>query len=150
MIITSAGAENIRELYELQLIAFESEAEMIGSRSVPALMESYEEFAADFPHWTTLVGKNEDGRIIGSARYKITGDTVEVGRVMVDPACRNRGIAIALMNELEEQSEGSRFELYTCTKSHINLRLYEKLGYRVFKEEKGERELSFAYMEKTV
>ena len=38
-----AEEKDIRELYDLQLRAFESEAEMIGSRNVPALMESYEE-----------------------------------------------------------------------------------------------------------
>ena len=38
-----AKEKDIRELFDLQLRAFESEAEMIGSRNVPALMESFEE-----------------------------------------------------------------------------------------------------------
>ena len=38
-----AKEKDIRELFDLQLRAFESEAEMIGSRNVPALMESLEE-----------------------------------------------------------------------------------------------------------
>ena len=51
-----ATSADVRELYELQLRAFESEAEMIGSRSVPALMETYEHSLADFGNWTVLVG----------------------------------------------------------------------------------------------
>ena len=43
------GRQNdISELYRLQLLAFESEAEMIGSRDVPALQEAEEENARDF------------------------------------------------------------------------------------------------------
>lgn len=37
MKIVRAKEEDISELYKLQLLAFESEAEMIGSRDVPAL-----------------------------------------------------------------------------------------------------------------
>ena len=49
-----AKEKDIKELYDLQLRAFESEAEMINSRNVPALMESYEENRADFINWTVL------------------------------------------------------------------------------------------------
>ena len=48
MIMECAKQNDINELYELQLLAFESEAEMIGSRAVPALLESYEEAVLDF------------------------------------------------------------------------------------------------------
>ncbi len=43
MKILQAVAADTVELYKLQLLAFESEAEMIGSRSVPALMKTEEE-----------------------------------------------------------------------------------------------------------
>ena len=62
-----ATEKDIEELYDLQLRAFESEAEMIGSRNIPALTQE-----------------------------KV-------------------------------------FELYTCTKSYININLYEKIGYRTYK-----------------
>lgn len=48
MVIEQAKLSDIEELYALQLLAFESEAEMIGSRSVPALMESFEQARDDF------------------------------------------------------------------------------------------------------
>ena len=48
MKIVNATESDILELYRLQLLTFESEAERIGSRMVPALMESEEEFKATF------------------------------------------------------------------------------------------------------
>ena len=86
-----AKEKDIRELFDLQLRAFESEAEMIGEES----------------------------------------DHIEIGRVMVAQEYRNRGVAIGLMTAVEELTQAKTFELYTCTKSYININLYEKLGYRI-------------------
>ena len=116
-----AEEKDIRELFELQLRAFESEAEMIGSRNVPALMETFEENAADFSNWTVLIRRNEKGGIAGAVRYRGEGDHIEIGRVMVAPGYRNQGIAMALMTAVEERTQAGAFELYTCTKSYINI-----------------------------
>lgn len=145
-----ATERDIRELYDLQLRAFESEAEMVGSRNVPALMESFEENEADFGNWTVLVRRDGTGRIIGAVRFRAEADHIEIGRVMVDHEFRNRGIASELLTAVEELSQAKVFELYTCTKSYKNIKLYEKLGYEIYKTEKGERDLSFAYMRKTL
>lgn len=145
-----ATERDIRELYDLQLRAFESEAEMVGSRNVPALMESFEENEADFGNWTVLVRRDGTGRIIGAVRFRTEADHIEIGRVMVDHEFRNRGIASELLTAVEELSQAKVFELYTCTKSYKNIKLYEKLGYEIYKTEKGERDLSFAYMRKTL
>jgi GNAT superfamily N-acetyltransferase len=69
---------------------------------------------------------------------------------MVDQKFRNQGIAIGLMKAAEELTGAKIFELYTCTKSYININLYEKLGYEIFKTEKGNRDLSFAYLRKAI
>ena len=143
-----AKEKDIKELFDLQLRAFESEAEMIGSRNVPALLESFEENETDFGSWTVLVKREEFGGIIGAVRFREEDDHIEIGRLMVDPEFRNHGIAIELMTAVEDYSRAKRFELYTCTKSYININLYEKLGYRIYKVEQGGRDLSFAYMRK--
>ena len=203
--IEIATESDIKELYDLQLVAFESEAEMVGSRNVPALLETYEHSCEDFKNWTTLIKRDENGKIIGAARFQQMTDYdesdsfspaaphFEIGRVMVAPDHRNQGIAMELIGAIEEyapshspshnpghepnlspnhaqdqkqnnsqdnpkiktaQAEDpdreSVFELYTCTKSYININLYEKLGYEIFKTEKGDRDLSFAYLRKTV
>ena len=145
-----AKEKDIKELYDLQLRAFESEAEMINSRNVPALMESYEENRADFINWTVLIKRDDSGKIIGAVRCRENGDHIEIGRVMVAQEHRNRGIATDLMTAVEELTQAKAFELYTCTKSYININLYEKLGYKIYKVEQGPSDLSFAYMRKTL
>lgn len=145
-----AKEKDIKELFDLQLRAFESEAEMTGSRNIPALMESYEENEADFSNWTVLLKRDDSDRIIGAVRFRKDAGHIEIGRLMVDPEFRNQRIASGLMTAVEELTRAKVFELYTCTKSYININLYEKLGYEIYKVEQGDRDLSFAYMRKTI
>ena len=105
-----AKEKDIKELYDLQLRAFESEAEMINSRNVPALMESYEENRADFINWTVLIKRDDSGKIIGAVRCRENGDHIEIGRVMVAQEHRNRGIATDLMT-------AEAISISTCTRS---------------------------------
>ena len=134
--ITRAGVEDISELYALQLLAFESEAEMIGSRD-------------DFVNWITLKLTSRDDEILGAVRYRPQGGLIEVGRLMTHPDYRRQGIAQRLMAEVDKAHPRETKELYTCTKSWINIRLYEKIGYRAVKEVTEDSGLSFVYMRKT-
>ena len=52
------------------------------------------------------------------------------------------------MAEVEKACPYSTKELYTCTKSWINIRLYEKIGYKPTKEVTENSGLSFVYMQK--
>jgi hypothetical protein len=47
-------------------------------------------------------------------------------------------------------SNALRFELFTGFKSEKNLYLYQKLGYKVFKEEKVSDRVGLRYLEKVV
>ena len=146
--IVKANHQDISELYQLQLLAFESEAEMIGSRAVPALMETEEHNRNDFTNWITLKMVNSADEIIGAIRYKKVDDIVEIGRLMVHPDYRHRGLAQRLIEEVDRVCPQDTKELYTCTKSWINIRLYEKTGYSATKEVTEETGLSFVYMRK--
>ena len=66
MQILRAETGDTSELYKLQLIAFESEAEMIGCRLVPALLETKEKNEKDFFNWTVLKTVNEKNEIENS------------------------------------------------------------------------------------
>ncbi len=148
MKMMQAAAADITELYKLQLLSFESEAEMIGSRSVPALLETEEEHRQDFHNWHTLKLVNDAGAIIGAIRYRKTDDIIEVGRLMVHPAYRHQGLAQQMLTEIDKAYPHTTKELYTCTKSWINIRLYRKMGYIAVKEHTEESGLSFVYMRK--
>lgn len=144
--ITLADAHDISELYQLQLLAFESEAEMIGSRDVPALMETEEHNRNDFVNWTTYKMVNQKGKIIAAIRYKKEGEILEIGRLMVHPDYRQQGLAQRLVSEVDRMNPYDMKELYTCTKSWINIRLYQKMGYTPVKEVSEDTGLSFVYM----
>lgn len=146
--ILRAESSDIPELYALQLLAFESEADMIQSRDIPALMESKEAHQSDFINWITLKAVDPSGKINGAIRYRQSGDVIEIGRLMVHPDCRRKGFAQRLMAEVEKACPYSTKELYTCTKSWINIRLYEKIGYKPTKEVTENSGLSFVYMQK--
>ena len=117
MKVIRANANDIAELYHLQLLAFESEAEMIGSRNVPALLETKEENAQDFNNWITLKMVRDAGIIIGAIRYRRQNGVIEVGRLMVHPQYRKRGLAQQLLSQIDQTYPNEIKELYTCTKS---------------------------------
>ena len=148
MELIRADKNDIHALYVLQLLAFESEAEMIGSRSVPALMETEEAFSNDFRNWNTLKLVNADQVIIGAIRYKEEDGLIDVGRLMVHPEYRRRGLAQRMLSEIDRMYPKTTKELYTCTKSWINIKLYEHMGYKPYKEHSEPSGLSFVYMRK--
>ena len=148
MEIVKATESDILELYRLQLLTFESEAEMIGSRMVPALMESEEDYRGTFNQWHTYKMVDDAGKIIGGIRYQYDAGVVEVGRLMVHPDYRQQGLARKLLAFVDEQCSQDRRVLYTCTKSWINIKLYTNMGYKAVREIQDDTGLSFVYMEK--
>lgn len=148
MKIVQAELGDVPQLYELQLLAFESEAEMIGSRDVPALQETVEDNQKDFKNWTVLKAEDDFGKIIGAIRYREIGGVIEIGRLMIHPDYRHRGFAQKLLVEVDAAFPNRRKELYTCTKSWSNILLYKKMGYEAYKEHTEESGLSFVHMKK--
>ena len=148
MKINKAETEDIAALYQLQLIAFASEAEMIGSRDVPALMETEEEHHADFANWQTLKLVDDNNKIIGAIRFRKDDGFIDVGRLMIHPDYRRQGLAQMLLSEVDKLCPSEIKELYTCTKSWTNIRLYERMGYKSYKEHSEASGLSFVYMRK--
>lgn len=111
-------------------------------------MESLDKAKSDFRDWLVLKTTDESGRIIGSVRCREENGVVEVGRLMVHPKYRRRGIGESLLKAVEARFSGKLLELYICTKSVKNICLYEKVGYRKDREEGGHNGLSFVYMHK--
>ena len=148
MKIVKATESDILELYRLQLLTFESEAEMIGCRLIPALMESEADYSGTFNQWHTYKMVDDAGKIIGGIRYQYDAGVVEVGRLMVHPDYRQQGLARKLLAFVDEQCSQDWRVLYTCTKSWINIKLYTKMGYKAVREIQDDTGLSFVYMEK--
>ncbi|MBR5936949.1 MAG: GNAT family N-acetyltransferase [Clostridiales bacterium] len=146
--ITKARSEDLREILDLQYIAYQSEAALFGNKDIPPLKQTLEEVAEEYREGIILKLVNESGKIIGSVRAKEKDGTVYVGKLMVHPDHQKKGYGRALLLEIEKYFPKMRYELFTSTRSVENIRLYEKAGYRRFDEKAVDDELVFVYMEK--
>lgn len=148
MNIVRADNTNLREILDLQYLAYQSEAALFGSKDIPPLKETLSELEAEFEKGIILKMVDDKGKIIGSVRSKSDEKTVYIGKLMVHPDEQKKGYGKKLLCEIERYYPNKRFELFTSTRSIDNIRLYEKMGYKKFKEEKITDELVFVYMEK--
>lgn len=146
--ICRADAEDLREILRLQYLAYQSEADLFGSREIPPLRQTLEELTGEYHEGIILKLLDGEGQIIGSVRAWEDGETVYIGKLMVHPQHRRRGFGTGLLKEIEGYFPGKRYELFTSTRSRDNIRLYRKNGYRIFDQKSGGGELSFVYLEK--
>ena len=133
---------------ELQYLAYQSEAKLFGNMDIPPLKQTIEEVYDEFHKGIILKAVDEEGLIIGSVRAYQENGTVYIGKLMVHPKMQKKGIGTKLLLEIENVYPNQRYELFTSTKSINNIRLYEKLGYKIFKEEAVSQDLIFVYMRK--
>jgi ribosomal protein S18 acetylase RimI-like enzyme len=150
MMITAALPEDAQAILALQKLAYQSEARLYNDFSIPPLLQTLEELRQEFGHKTVLKASQGQG-IIGSVRGFQKEGTCFVERLIVHPDHQGRGLGTALMQRLERTfPEAHRAELFTGHKSLKNIRLYERLGYRIFRREAVNQTLSFVFMEKSI
>ncbi|MBQ7783517.1 MAG: GNAT family N-acetyltransferase [Oscillospiraceae bacterium] len=148
IVIEKAQEEDLKEILGLQYIAYQSEAMLFNSTDIPPLRQTIEEVYDEFRKGMILKASDGNGVIIGSVRAYQENGTVYIGKLMVHPSMQKKGIGTRLLSEMEKQLPAKRYELFTSTKSVGNIRLYESLGYEIFKAETVTEELHFVYMQK--
>jgi len=149
-VVERAGIGDLEEVLRIQKEVFRSEAEIYSRYDISPLHQTIEGIKKEFKDKLFLKLSN-GGKIIGSVRAYQDGDTCYIERLAVCKDFQNRGYGTQLMNEIEKYfSDAKRFELATGYKSDRNLYLYQKLGYKIFKTKKYDRDLSFVYFEKSV
>ena len=146
--IQRAGYDDLPEILRLQYLAYQSEAELFGNRDIPPLKQTLDEVIDEY-RGGIILKIQADGKIIGSVRAKEKDGTVYIGKLMVHPDFRRKGLGKRLLSEIEGCFPDKRYELFTSTRSKNNIRLYESLGYRVFDTKRIDDELMFVYLEKT-
>lgn len=146
--IKKAEKKDLKEILALQYLAYQSEAKLFGSMDIPPLKQTIEEVFDEYEKGTVLKSVDGAGTIIGSVRAYRENETVYIGKLMVHPSMQNQGLGTKLLLAMEQEYPNQRYELFTSTKSISNIRLYEKLGYKIFKEEAVSEELQFVYLEK--
>lgn len=136
MIIEQATDSDAKAIFQLQRLAYQSEARRYNDDTLPPLVQTFEEIQSDFKKKIVFKAVTS-GKIIGSVRAYVENGTCFIGRLIVDPDCRNQGIGTGLMHHIEKWfGRADRFELFTGHISKEALHLYNKLGYTEFKSEK--------------
>ena len=148
MMIKKAQKEDLEKILELQYLAYQSEAKLFGNMDIPPLKQTIEEVYDEFQKGTILKAVNDGGVMVGSVRAYQENGTVYIGKLMVHPKMQRKGIGTKLLLEIENEYPNQRYELFTSTKSISNIKLYESLGYKIFKEEAISQELQFVYLQK--
>jgi ribosomal protein S18 acetylase RimI-like enzyme len=168
-----ADKSDAPELLALQKIAYQSEAELYGDDSLPALQQTLEDLESDFerrPAREAMIlgerGATEysdeadrvyflkavvNGKIIGSIRgFEVEG-SVYLSRLMVHPYFRRRGIGRRLLAEIEKGfPQAQRFEAKTGHQSKRNHYQLTRMGYSQFKTEPLNPSITWFYFEKHI
>jgi len=132
-VIEPATIADAGELLTLQRACWVQEALANDTLTdVPALHESLEDVEAWLEDWTTYVVRT-GGRLVGAVRGRLEGESWDIGRIMVAPDVQGHGLGRALLAHIELVAPtGVRsYVLFTGARSHDNIRMYEKAGYRL-------------------
>jgi Acetyltransferase (GNAT) family. len=98
---------------------------------------------------STILKALVDNKIIGSVRGYWDKGTLYIGKLIVDKNYQNKGIAQKLLDAIEQQFQGyTRVELFTGFKSLKNLYLYKKKGYKEFKRQGINDNMTMIFLEK--
>lgn len=148
MKIVPVEARDLPVILALQKLAFESEARLVGNFEIPPMTQTLDDLKQEFTTLVMLKAVMDDGEIVGAVRAAIENATAHIGRLMVKPGLQGQGIGTRLLAAIEKACSQNRYELFTSAKSHRNVALYEKSGYRTFKEAEAMPGVRLVWMEK--
>lgn len=146
--IVQAEEADLEAILELQRLAYQGEARLLNDFSIPPLMQTLEEMKEEFRSGIFLKAVDEKGKIVGSVRGTLRGDTLLIGKLMVHPEHQGSGLGSCLLQELEKNFPAPRLELFTSNKSLRNLCLYERNGYTRCAEKAVSPALTLIFLEK--
>jgi epoxyqueuosine reductase QueG len=142
-----AAKGDLAEILALQKVAFRSEAEIYNNYAIAPLVQTLQELKEETAG-CIILKVVEDRRFVGSVRAYVKDGTCHIGKLIVHPDYRDKGIGKKLLQAAEKCFKGVRYELFTGHLSTKNLALYQKLGYKSFRTEKIDDNLQFVYLEK--
>lgn len=148
MQIMRADRNDLEEILKLQYLAYQSEAQLVNDFNIQPLTQTLEELMDEYEKGVIYKAVDDKGQIIGSVRGYVRDGTIHIGKLMVHPNFQGRGIGTSLLRHIENEHKGLRKELFTSDRSIRNIKLYERNGYKRFKEEAVSENLRFVYLEK--
>ena len=160
MNIQPARQQDLPEIMAVQRAAFEAEAQLVNDWNIPPLTQTLDELADDWRKGIMLMAVNEDGKIVGTVRGHKAPDGFYIGRLAVLPQWQGRGMGSALLEAIIDLAQttptaaeqvptcANRLVLFTSTKSERNLRLYERFGFKPFKNSATATGVPLVWLEK--
>jgi GNAT superfamily N-acetyltransferase len=145
--IAQADPGDMAEIFELQRIAYQSEALLVNNFAIQPLVQTFAQALEEYHKFFILKAVHRE-RIIGSVRAHEKHGAVFINKLMVLPVYQDQGIGKYLMEVIESFFPDKRFELFTAGRSWKNISVYEKSGYKRYKEERDATGFVFAYLEK--
>ena len=149
-VILRAEQEDAPAILAQQKVAYQSEAEIYGDQSLPALQQTLAEMQKDFER-SVFLKAVLNGKIIGSVRGYEKDRTAYISRVIVHPFFRHRGIGHRLLDEIEKIfAHVERYEVFTGAQSKLNIQQFTKRGYETFKTEVFSPTITWVYLRRNV
>lgn len=146
--ILHAEQKDLETILKLQKECYMSEAEIYNNYEIQPLKQDLESLIHECEKAVMLKAVMHS-EIVGSIRGYIDTDTAFIGKLIVKRECQNMGIGRMLLDAMELNfSDCNRFELFTGMKSKKNLYLYDKLGYKEFKRQIVDEDVTLIYLEK--
>ncbi|WP_433391879.1 GNAT family N-acetyltransferase [Micromonospora sp. KLBMP9576] len=150
--IAPADVADAGEILTVQRAAYLVEAQRYADPFLPPLTETLDEVRAELSGPATVLAARAGGRLVGSVRARVDGDTARIGRLAVAPDQQGRGVGGSLLRAVEALfvARVRRFALFTGAESEQNLRWYDRHGYRVVGHRTGHDGIRLARLEKLV
>jgi len=146
--IDQASKLDFPEILEIQKKAFLSEAELYQNYQIQPLIQTLSDMKEECKEKIVLKAVI-DGKIVGSIRANAHVKGGWVNKLVVLPEFQQRGIGEKLLREIENYFPTvDKFTLATGSKSASNIRLYEKVGYKIDRQETFHDGVEAVVMEK--
>lgn len=149
MKILPADKSDLKDILDLQYLAYRSEAERYNDFTIPPITQTLPELLEESKD--SLILKAVKGeKILGSVRARINESICKIGRLIVHPDFQRQGLGTRLLQEIEDSlPQAEEFELFTGSNSSDNLKLYEKSGYTEYLRSELNESITFIHLRKT-
>lgn len=132
------NSELAREFLTLQRLAYKIEADLIGVENFPPLNQTITDLNKETE---SFWGYFDERQLIGGISLEYLPSEIIISRLVVHPSRFSESIGTSLVKYVLEQNIGKRVSVSTAKKNYPAVKLYEKLGFRLLKEWKVEKDL---------
>ena len=140
--------EDLKEILELQISSYQSEAINCDDFEIPPLKSNIEEMENEMKEKQIFKAVFKD-KIIGSIRGYEKDNICYIEKIIVHDDYQNIGIGKKLISYIESYYKNCKnYKLFTGSKSEKNLKLYQKLGYEIYEEKKINDNYGLVFLKK--